>query len=89
MEHDVTPTDQPSVCPKVPDPLRATVDEQSSSLVVARRYRPERFEDVVGQTRVVENLRQAIRSGRIAHAYLFCGTRGWARRRWPGSSPSA
>ena len=44
--------------------------------VVARRYRPQRFEDVVGQDHVVQALRNAIRMNRIAQAYLFCGTRG-------------
>ena len=44
--------------------------------VVARRYRPQRFEDVVGQDHVVGALRNAIRLNRVTHAYLFCGTRG-------------
>jgi DNA polymerase-3 subunit gamma/tau len=44
--------------------------------VVARRYRPQRFEEVVGQDHVVRALRNAIRLNRIAQAYLFCGTRG-------------
>lgn len=44
--------------------------------VVARRYRPQSFEDVVGQDHVVRALRNAIRLNRIAQAYLFCGTRG-------------
>jgi len=44
--------------------------------VVARRYRPQRFEDVVGQDHVVQALRNAIKLNRLAQAYLFCGTRG-------------
>ena len=44
--------------------------------VVARRYRPQRFEDVVGQDHVVQALRNAIRLDRVAQAYLFSGTRG-------------
>ncbi len=44
--------------------------------VIARKYRPQRFEDVVGQEHVTQTLVNAIRSGRIAHAYLFCGPRG-------------
>jgi len=47
-----------------------------SYTVVARRYRPQRFDDVVGQDHVVKALRNAIRMNRIAQAYLFCGTRG-------------
>ena len=41
-----------------------------------RRYRPARFEDFVGQEAVIKTLRSQVMSGRIAHAYLFCGTRG-------------
>ena len=41
-----------------------------------RRYRPARFEDFVGQEAVIKTLRSQIMSGRIAHADLFCGTRG-------------
>ena len=41
-----------------------------------RKWRPMRFEDLVGQEHVSDTLRGAVSSGRIAHAYLFCGTRG-------------
>ncbi|MBQ2990244.1 MAG: DNA polymerase III subunit gamma/tau [Clostridia bacterium] len=41
-----------------------------------RRYRPSRFDDFVGQEAVIKTLRSQVTSGRIAHAYLFCGTRG-------------
>jgi DNA polymerase-3 subunit gamma/tau len=44
--------------------------------VVARRYRPQQFADLVGQEPVAQALVNAITSGRIAHAYLFTGTRG-------------
>ncbi len=44
--------------------------------VIARRWRPKRFEDVVGQAHVVTTLKNSIRRGRIAHAYLFSGPRG-------------
>ncbi len=44
--------------------------------VIARKYRPQRFADVVGQEHVTTTLANAIASGRIAHAYLFCGPRG-------------
>ncbi|MGF1575469.1 MAG: AAA family ATPase, partial [Cyanophyceae cyanobacterium] len=40
------------------------------------KYRPQRFADVVGQSAVVTILSNAIRKGRIAPAYLFCGPRG-------------
>jgi DNA polymerase-3 subunit gamma/tau len=48
----------------------------SEYIVTARKWRPMRFEDVVGQNHVTQTLRNAIRSGRIAHAYLFSGPRG-------------
>ena len=51
-------------------------DEPTAYTVVARRYRPRRFEDVVGQDHVVQALRNAIRLNRVTHAYLFSGTRG-------------
>jgi DNA polymerase-3 subunit gamma/tau len=44
--------------------------------VVARRYRPQRFEQLVGQDAVAQSLGNAIKSGRVAHAYLFTGARG-------------
>ncbi|MEY4691752.1 MAG: polymerase subunit gamma/tau [Verrucomicrobiota bacterium] len=44
--------------------------------VIARKYRPQRFSDVVGQEHVTTTLANAIRQGRIAHGYLFCGPRG-------------
>jgi DNA polymerase-3 subunit gamma/tau len=44
--------------------------------VIARKYRPQRFNDVVGQQHVTETLSHAIEQKRIAHAYLFCGPRG-------------
>ena len=48
----------------------------SSYQVIARKYRPQRFADVVGQEHVTQTLSHAIEAGRIAHAYLFCGPRG-------------
>jgi len=44
--------------------------------VIARKYRPQRFSDVVGQEHVTQTLSNAINSGRVAHAYLFSGPRG-------------
>ena len=48
----------------------------SEYLVTARKWRPMVFEDVVGQEHVTTTLRNAISSGRLAHAYLFSGPRG-------------
>lgn len=44
--------------------------------VIARKYRPQRFCEVVGQEHVTQTLANAIAQNRIAHAYLFCGPRG-------------
>jgi DNA polymerase-3 subunit gamma/tau len=44
--------------------------------VIARKYRPQRFADVVGQEHVTQTLQHAIEQQRIAHAYIFCGPRG-------------
>ena len=47
-----------------------------SYTVLARRYRSQAFNGVVGQEPITQTLRNAISTGRVAHAYLFCGTRG-------------
>ncbi|HEX7226939.1 MAG TPA: DNA polymerase III subunit gamma/tau, partial [Candidatus Binatia bacterium] len=47
-----------------------------SYLVLARKWRPQNFEDVSGQSHITRTLQNAIRAGRIAHAYLFTGVRG-------------
>lgn len=44
--------------------------------VIARRYRPQLFRDVLGQEAIVVTLKNAIKNLRLAHAYLFCGSRG-------------
>lgn len=44
--------------------------------VLARRYRSQVFDDVVGQQAIAQTLKNAISTNRVAHAYLFCGTRG-------------
>ena len=48
--------------------------------VLARRYRAGAFGQVVGQEPISKTLRSAIASGRVAHAYLFTGTRGVGKR---------
>src|SRR5262245_51202728 len=48
----------------------------ASYQVIARKYRPQKFSDVVGQEHVTQTLANAISQNRIAHAYLFCGPRG-------------
>lgn len=48
----------------------------SEALALARKWRPKRFEDLLGQEHVVRALTHALSSGRLHHAYLFTGTRG-------------
>ena len=45
-------------------------------IVSARKYRPLSFDSVVGQTALTTTLKNAVKSGKLAHAYLFCGPRG-------------
>ena len=45
-------------------------------IVSARKYRPATFDDVIGQKALTTTLKNAIASGKLAHAYLFCGPRG-------------
>lgn len=47
-----------------------------SYIVSARKYRPSTFKSVVGQHALVNTLKNAVKSGRLAHSYLFCGQRG-------------
>jgi DNA polymerase-3 subunit gamma/tau len=48
----------------------------STHLALARKWRPQRFEDVIGQRGVVDTLRNAITSGRLAQSFIFAGPRG-------------
>ena len=45
-------------------------------IVSARKYRPMTFDSVVGQSALTTTLKNAVKSGKLAHAYLFCGPRG-------------
>jgi DNA polymerase-3 subunit gamma/tau len=47
-----------------------------SHQVIARKFRPQTFAEIVGQQHVVRTLENAIRTGRVAHAYIFSGARG-------------
>ena len=48
----------------------------STFVVSARKYRPTRFEDVVGQNHIAKTLKNALQTDKLAHAFLFCGPRG-------------
>ena len=45
-------------------------------IVTARKWRPQKFSEVVGQEHITATLKNAIKTNRIAHAYLFTGPRG-------------
>ena len=67
----------------VHNPVSRLVDATSITIilhmaytVLARKYRSQDFDEVVGQDHIALTLKRAIESGRIAHAFLFCGTRG-------------
>ena len=47
-----------------------------NELVIYRKYRPQKFSEVVGQDHVIKTLASALKSGKVAHAYLFAGPRG-------------
>src|SRR5688572_15620212 len=47
-----------------------------SYLVLARKYRPQTFDEIVGQEHVTRTLQNAFARGRVHHAFLFCGARG-------------
>lgn len=53
-----------------------TANENSHYTVVARRYRPKSFQELIGQNHISTALEKAIASGRVGHAYLFTGARG-------------
>jgi DNA polymerase III subunit gamma/tau len=48
----------------------------SEFIVSARKYRPTKFSDVIGQAHVSETLKNAMKTGHVGHAFLFCGPRG-------------
>src|SRR5262245_53169 len=61
------------------EPLPSPADRNAnggSYVVVARRYRPQTFDELVGQEHVAKALKGAITSDRVGHAYLFTGARG-------------
>ena len=57
-------------------PRFTTLTNGSHYTVLARRFRPQAFDDVVGQEHVARALTNAIKAGRVAHAYMFTGARG-------------
>jgi DNA polymerase-3 subunit gamma/tau len=65
-----------SADPSSSEPSPSETGHQASYVVVARRYRPRLFEDLVGQQHIATALINAINTNRVGHAYLFTGARG-------------
>ena len=57
-------------------PVAAENNDNDSYVVIARRYRPQTFPEMVGQRHVTQALENAIATNRVGHAYLFTGARG-------------
>src|SRR5262249_35038352 len=70
-----------AVQPAISRPSQSSVFSQRSAVlmsyqVIARKWRPQKFDDVVGQQAVTRTLRNALASGRLAQAFVFAGPRG-------------
>jgi DNA polymerase-3 subunit gamma/tau len=58
------------------NPAATAADPEGQYIVVARRYRPQTFDELIGQEHVARALSNAIAANRVGHAYLFTGARG-------------
>ena len=74
------PPPAPAAPAPAPTPARATAeptgDESAAYTVLARKYRPRKFEDLIGQEAMVRTLTNAFATGRIAHGFMLTGVRG-------------
>jgi DNA polymerase-3 subunit gamma/tau len=70
------PVAAPVVAKPAPSEVEAHVDDGSAYQVLARKYRPRTFEDLIGQEAMVRTLTNAFSTGRIAHAFMLTGVRG-------------
>ncbi len=66
----------PAPAPSPPAPAEAPADDGAAYQVLARKYRPRTFEDLIGQEAMVRTLTNAFSTGRIAHAFMLTGVRG-------------
>jgi DNA polymerase III subunit gamma/tau len=69
-------TEPQSTLAAASDSISSGVARSGDYVVVARRYRPQTFDELIGQEHVAKALSNAIRTGRVGHAYLFTGARG-------------
>ena len=78
------------VWPSAPNPERRPLSDPTPAYrVLARKYRPETFADLVGQEAMVRTLKNAFAADRIAHAFIMTGIRGTGKTTPPASSPRA
>ncbi len=70
------PPDGPGLFGEAPPPSAPPAAEAAAYRVLARKYRPVRFDDLIGQDAMVRTLRNAFATGRIAHAFMLTGVRG-------------
>jgi DNA polymerase-3 subunit gamma/tau len=70
------PAGVPAVAAPTPVAVEAASDPDAAYTVLARKYRPRTFEDLIGQEAMVRTLANAFSSGRIAHAFMLTGVRG-------------
>lgn len=70
------PVAAPVVTKPAPAEVAAHVDDGAAYQVLARKYRPRTFEDLIGQEAMVRTLTNAFATGRIAHAFMLTGVRG-------------
>ncbi|MFN7128264.1 MAG: AAA family ATPase, partial [Brevundimonas sp.] len=70
------PVPAPVAAKATPSEVEAHVDDGSAYQVLARKYRPRTFEDLIGQEAMVRTLTNAFSTGRIAHAFMLTGVRG-------------
>lgn len=71
-----TPAPTPPPAPAAPAPVEAAPADDAAYTVLARKYRPRTFEDLIGQEAMVRTLTNAFATGRIAHAFMLTGVRG-------------
>ena len=75
---DIFGAPEPEAAPApatAPPPIKVE-DQGAAYTVLARKYRPRNFEDLIGQEAMVRTLTNAFSSGRIAHAFMLTGVRG-------------
>src|SRR6201990_1095771 len=76
-DSDFTPEDDAHPAPAERDEATADMFGASAAYtVIARKYRPKSFEDLIGQEAMVRTLTNAFATGRIAHAFMLTGVRG-------------